>query len=91
VYRSLRLNFLRILGGGGLPLEVLDSVRSLNDLLDAYSAAMTDFERARFRLLIALGLPAPGILDPHLLPLPPGPPPAEPLPAPAPEAAPPRP
>jgi outer membrane protein TolC len=91
VYRSLRLNFLRILGGGGLPLEVLDSIRSLNDLLDAYSAAMTDFERARFRLLIALGLPAPGILDPHLLPLPPGPPPAEPLPAPAPEAAPPRP
>ncbi len=77
VYRSLRLNFLRILGGGGLPLEVLDSIRSLNDLLDAYSAAMTDFERARFRLLIALGMPAPGILDPRLLPAPPCPPPAE--------------
>jgi outer membrane protein TolC len=85
VYRSLRLNFLRILGGGGLPLEVLDSIRSLSDLLDAYSTAMTDFERARFRLLIALGLPAPGILDPRLLPAPPCPPP-EALPAPAPEA-----
>jgi outer membrane protein TolC len=82
VYRSLRLNFLRILGGGGLPLEVLDSIRSLSDLLDAYTTAMTDFERARFRLLVALGLPAPGILDPHLLP----PPPPEPLPAPAAEA-----
>jgi outer membrane protein TolC len=86
VYRSLRLNFLRILGGGGLPLEVLDSIRSLNDLLDAYTTAMTDYERARFRLLVALGLPAPGILDPRLLPLPPCPAPTDPLPAPAPEA-----
>jgi outer membrane protein TolC len=83
VYRSLRLNFLRILGGGGLPLEVLDSIRSLSDLLDAYSTAMTDFERARFRLLIALGLPAPGILDPRLLPAPPCPPLPDALPPPA--------
>jgi outer membrane protein TolC len=83
VYRSVRLNFLRVLGGGGLPLEVLDSIRSLSDLLDAYTAAMTDYERARFRLLIALGMPAPGILDPRLLPAPPCPPPAEPLPPPA--------
>jgi outer membrane protein TolC len=88
VYRSVRLNFLRVLGGGGLPLEVLDSIRSLNDLLDAYSTAMTDFERARFRLLIALGMPAPGILDPRLLPAPPCPPPPEALPAPGPEAPP---
>jgi outer membrane protein TolC len=90
VYRSVRLNFLRVFAAGGVsPLEVLDSIRSLSDLLDAYSAAMTDFERARFRLLIALGLPAPGILDPRLLPAPPCPPPAEPLPPAA--EAPPRP
>ncbi len=57
VYRSLRLNFDRIRGAEGRPLEVLDSIRGLNDLLEAYYQAMTDYERARFRLLIALGLP----------------------------------
>src|SRR5262249_7573061 len=36
VYRSLRLNFVRIRGGQGLPLEVLDSVRRVGDLLESY-------------------------------------------------------
>ncbi|HXG08909.1 MAG TPA: TolC family protein [Gemmataceae bacterium] len=57
VFQSLRLNFERVRGGEGRPLEVQDSIRGLNDLLDAYGQATTDFERARFRLLIALGLP----------------------------------
>jgi hypothetical protein len=73
VYRSVLLNFQRVRGGEGRPLELLDSIRSLNDLLDSYSQAMTDYERARFRLLVALGLPSQGLLDPHLLPAPPRP------------------
>lgn len=57
VFRSLQLSFDRIKAGEGRPLEVLDSIRGLNDLLDAYGQAVTDYERARFRLLIVLGLP----------------------------------
>ena len=34
VFRSLRLNFERIRSGDGRPLEVLDSIRSLNDQLE---------------------------------------------------------
>jgi outer membrane protein TolC len=63
VFRSLRLNFERIRGAEGRPLEVLDSIRGLSDLLEAYGQAATDYERARFRLLITLGLPAQAILD----------------------------
>jgi outer membrane protein TolC len=68
VYRSLRLNFLRIKRGEGRPLEVLDAVRSLSDLLDAYATDMTDYERARFRLLNALGMPPQALIDPNLMP-----------------------
>lgn len=56
VFRSIRLNFERIRAGEGRPIEVLDSIRGLNDLLEAYAQAVTDYERARFRLLIVLGL-----------------------------------
>ncbi len=63
VFRSLRLNFERIRAAEGRPLEVLDSIRGLNDLLEAFGQATTDYERARFRLLVALGLPAQVILD----------------------------
>jgi hypothetical protein len=58
VFQALRLNFDRIKSvPGARPLEVLDSIRGLNDLLEAYGQAVTEYERARFRLLIALGLP----------------------------------
>jgi outer membrane protein TolC len=56
VFRSIRLNFERIRGGEGRPLEVLDSIRGLSDSLEAYGQAVTDYERSRFRLAIALGL-----------------------------------
>src|SRR5262249_14022029 len=71
-YRSLRLNFLNIKKKEqARPLEALSSIRGLTDLLEAYGQAMTDYERARFRLLIALGMPAQALLDPRLMPLPP--------------------
>jgi outer membrane protein TolC len=63
VYRSLRLNFALILEAERRPLEVIDSIRGLNDMLDAYATDVTDYERARFRLLVALGLPPGALLD----------------------------
>jgi outer membrane protein TolC len=70
VFRSLRLNFERIQGGEGRPLEALDSIRSLSDTLEAYGQSVTDYERGRFQILIALGLPAEGIVDPSRMPQP---------------------
>jgi outer membrane protein TolC len=65
VFQAIRLNFDRIRNVPGTrPLEVLDSVRSLSDLLDAYAQAITEYERARFRLLVALGVPMQMIFDP---------------------------
>jgi outer membrane protein TolC len=73
VFQALRLNFDRIFNVPGTrPLEVLDSIRGLNDLLDSYGQAATEYERARFRLLIALGLPAQQIIGPEGPPPPPG-------------------
>ncbi|MFQ3592878.1 MAG: TolC family protein [Gemmataceae bacterium] len=63
VYRSLRLNFVRIKGGQGLPLEVLDSTRRLTDVLGVYADALSDYDRARMRLLVALGLPTAQLVD----------------------------
>jgi outer membrane protein TolC len=57
VFQSLRLNFERVRTVEKTrALEVLDSIRGLNDTLEAYGQATTDYERARFRMLIALGL-----------------------------------
>jgi outer membrane protein TolC len=62
VFRGIRLNFDRIRTvPTARPLEVLDAIRGLNDTLESYGQALTDYERARFRLLIALGLPPPEI------------------------------
>jgi outer membrane protein TolC len=64
VFRSLLLNFQRIREVPETrPLEVLDSIRGLNDVLEGYGQAVTDYERARFRLLIVLGLPPQTILE----------------------------
>ena len=54
-----------------------DSIRRLNDVLLSYANALTDFDQSRFRLLIALGMPAPALIDPQQMPVPCGPPPAE--------------
>jgi hypothetical protein len=64
VFQSLLLNFRRIREVPDTrPLEVLDSIRGLNDTLEAYGQAVTDYERARFRLLIVVGLAPPTILE----------------------------
>ncbi len=63
-FRAVRLNFERIRNVPGTrPLEVLDSIRGLNDLLEAYAQAATEYERSRVRLLIALGMPAKGLIQ----------------------------
>src|SRR5262249_18307676 len=65
-YEAIRLNFLRLSREEARPLELLDAIRSLNDLLDAYIQDMTDYERARYRLLVALGIPQLALIDPSL-------------------------
>jgi outer membrane protein TolC len=58
VFRSLLLNFRLIRNEPtARTLEVLDSIRSLSDALESYGQALTSYERARFRLLVALGFP----------------------------------
>jgi outer membrane protein TolC len=74
VFTSVRLNLERITGGAGRPLEALDAIRSLSDQLEFYGQAVTDYERSQFRLLIALGMPPPALLNcvtPAAPPLPP--------------------
>lgn len=73
VFESLRLNFSRIRNvAGARPLEVQNAIVQLYDLLDKYASAATDFERSRFRLLIALGLPPGSLFDPAAMPQPGG-------------------
>jgi outer membrane protein TolC len=63
VFLSVRLNFARIRGDEKTrALDVLDSIRGLNDVLESYAQSLTDYERARFRLLVALGLPVQALL-----------------------------
>ncbi len=71
VFQALRLDFERIRGAEGRPLEALDSIRRLSDLLEQYGTAATEYERSRFRLLVVLGVPPEALLDPSLIP-PPG-------------------
>jgi hypothetical protein len=57
LFESIRLNFERVREVEKTrPLEVLDSLRRLADLLELHAQAATDYERARFRMLIVLGL-----------------------------------
>jgi outer membrane protein TolC len=63
IFESIRLNFERIRAGEGRPLEALDSIRGLNDVLEAYANGLSEYERARFRLLAVLGVPAEALLQ----------------------------
>ena len=68
VFESIRLNFERIRGGEGRPLEVQDSIRALNDVIEAFANALSDYDRARFRLLVVLGVPSAALFDPACMP-----------------------
>jgi len=54
---SYRRNLSRIRDGQGLPLEVLQSVRALEDARRAYLVAIIEYNEAQFRLQWALGWP----------------------------------
>jgi Outer membrane efflux protein len=70
VFEAIRQNFTRIREEPKTrPLEVLDSIRSLSDLLETYGQTMTDYERARFRLMIALGMPPDEIINRIMAPV----------------------
>jgi outer membrane protein TolC len=71
VYESLRLNFARFRGGEGRPLEALESIRGLNDILEGYANGLSDYDRTHVRLLLALGLPAAALYNPECMPPPP--------------------
>jgi outer membrane protein TolC len=67
-FRSIRLNFDRVRGAEGRPFEVLDSIRGFNEILEVYGQAVYEHERAKLRLLIALGLPPRAYFDPASMP-----------------------
>ena len=52
---SYRLNLQRISAAEGLPIELLQAIRARSDALDAYNKAVSNYNRAQFRLLHALG------------------------------------
>lgn len=70
LFESTRLNFERIREVEKTrPLEVIDSLRRLADLLELHAQAATDYERARFRLMIILGLSTEEIITRVSVPL----------------------
>jgi outer membrane protein TolC len=56
--KSLELNMNRIRGVEGLPIEVLQAIQSVAAARRAYLAAVTNYNRAQFQLLRAVGQPA---------------------------------
>jgi outer membrane protein TolC len=55
--KSLELNMNRIRGAEGLPIEVLQAIQSVAAARRAYLAAVTNYNRAQFQLLRAVGQP----------------------------------
>jgi outer membrane protein TolC len=74
---AFKEDFIRIKGGQGLPLEVIDSMRLLGRSRFEYLEAIIDYNRAQFQLWTAIGNPpADSLVRPvpaHLLPGAPGP------------------
>jgi hypothetical protein len=70
LYESTRQSFERVREiEKTRPLEVLDSLRRLADLLELHAQTATDYDRARFRLLVVLGLPPERIIQYASVPL----------------------
>lgn len=55
-------DLIRIKGGQGLPLEVIDSLRLLSESRFDYLDAIIDYNRAQFELWVALGRPPANVL-----------------------------
>ena len=54
---SYRRNLHRIEQAEGIPLELLQAIRARNAAQDAYTKATSDYNRAQYRLLRAIGQP----------------------------------
>jgi outer membrane protein TolC len=54
---GFREDLIRIRAGGGLPIEVLNSLRLLSQARMAYLTAIIDYNQAEFELYVALGQP----------------------------------
>jgi outer membrane protein TolC len=54
---SVKLNFQRFEGGVGLPIEVLQSIQALDQVLHEQLRTVADYDRAQFRLYRDLGWP----------------------------------
>lgn len=59
---AFREDMIRIKGGQGLPLEVIDSLRLLGRSRYDYLEAVIDYNRAQFQLWVALGRPPADVL-----------------------------
>ncbi|HYV36377.1 MAG TPA: hypothetical protein VE988_11770, partial [Gemmataceae bacterium] len=71
VFDAIRLNFQRVREVEKTrPLEVLDAIRSLSDMLESYGQDITDYDRSRFRLMIIMGLPPDEIIHRISVPTP---------------------
>jgi outer membrane protein TolC len=55
--QSFQLNLGRIKGAAGIPLEVLQSIQALDQSRREYLRAVTEYDRAQFRLYRDLGWP----------------------------------
>jgi outer membrane protein TolC len=55
--RALTLDFERVKGGVGLPIELLDSFRLTNQARFDYLDAIVGYNRAQLDLYVALGQP----------------------------------
>jgi outer membrane protein TolC len=58
---SYRRNSERIRDGQGLPIEVLQSIQSLDEARRRYTMIIADYNRSQFRLQRALGWPVDGL------------------------------
>ena len=55
--QSYERNFERVRAGEGLPIELLQAIRSRTQALDAYTKAVANYNRSQIRLLHAIGRP----------------------------------
>jgi len=76
---GFREDLERIRNTVGRPIEVVNSLRLLNQARVARIRALTDYNKAEFRLFVGLGSPPP-LSNPPTAPLPPAPVAAPPLP-----------